>query len=329
MTAAARAAAKRDRPIARHATVDQVRGAAILLMVVYHAAWDVDFIGLLDFDLDAPGWRALRWTTLALFLGLVGVALALAAARGLDRRAVLRRIALVGGAALLVSAASAIAFPDGLITFGVLHCIAVSGLIALPFLRLPLAVVAAAGVAVLALGTIDDPLFDSPWLNWIGFAAHRPPARDYVPLVPWFGIVLLGLALGRVLEPRLGPKALPTSGAGTALAAAGRNSLAIYLLHQPALYGALLLLAAALGHTPLRSADFARAFLESCRQSCLASGVGTELCIARCDCVLSAVRREFDGRDLRTATPTAEQRARLDALVQYCAETHVEGRDRR
>jgi uncharacterized membrane protein len=312
----------------RNAGVDRTRGAAFLLMVAYHAAWDADFLGLLDLDLDAPLWRALRWTTLSLFLGLAGLSLALAAARGLDRRTVLRRLALVGGAALLVSTASAVAFPDGLITFGVLHCIAVAGVLALPFLRLPVALVAAAGIVVLALGTLRDPAFDPPWLNWLGFAAHKPPARDYVPLVPWFAVVLLGLALGRALGPRLGAAATPAGAIGRALAAAGRNSLVLYLAHQPALYGMLLALTAALGHTPAATADFQRAFLDSCRQSCRASGAGTALCVARCDCVLSAVRREFDPRDLGSGTPDARQRARLDALVQSCTESHLEGRDR-
>jgi uncharacterized membrane protein len=313
----------------RNAGLDGTRGGAFLLMVVYHAAWDADYLGLLDLDLDAPWWRVLRWVILALFLGLVGISLDLAAARGLTGRSVLRRLAVVGGAAALVTIASAIAFPQGLITFGVLHCIAVAGLLALPFLRLPTAVVAAAGFVVLALGTLHHPAFDSPWLNWLGFASRQPSARDYVPLVPWFGIVLLGLALGRQLGARLSVSAPPSHGTGRALATTGRNSLVLYLVHQPVIYGSLLALTMALGHSPARTTDFARAFLESCRQSCLAGGVGADACTARCDCVLSAVRRNFDWRDLQSATPTAEQRARLDALAQSCSESHVRERDGR
>ena len=315
--------------IGRHAAIDALRGAAILLMVVYHAAWDANFLGLLVLDLDAPAWRGLRYITLALFLGLVGVSLDLAAARGLTRRAVARRFGLVAGSAVLVSAASVIFFPSAPITFGVLHCIAVASLVALPFLRLPTALVALAGIAVLALGALHDPIFDSPWLSWLGFARHAPAARDYVPLVPWFGVILLGLALGRPLMRRLKPASVPPAGAGRILALAGRNSLALYLVHQPVIYGLLLAFAAALGQSPARTADFARAFTESCRQSCATGGAATAVCAARCECILSAVRRELSWRDLQTAAPSAKVRARLDALAQSCSESHIEGRDHR
>jgi uncharacterized membrane protein len=263
-----------------------------------------------------------------LFLGLVGVSLDLATARGLTRRAVLRRFALIAGAAALVSATSALFFPEGLITFGVLHCIAVASVLALPFLRLPTAAVVAAGAGVLALGALHDPVFDSPWLSWLGFATRPPPARDYVPLVPWFGVVLLGRALGRRIEAHRPTAAPAPGGVGRALGAAGRNSLALYLAHQPAIYGLLLALTAALGHSPAGTADFARTFGQSCRQSCVASGVTAAVCAARCDCVLTAVRRELRWRDLQTAEPTAATRARLDALAQSCTESHVEARDR-
>lgn len=313
----------------RIAAIDQVRGVAILLMVVYHAAWDANFLTVLDLDLDAPLWRGLRYVTLALFLALVGVGLDLAAARGLTRRGIARRFALIGGSALLVSVVSVIFFPSAPITFGVLHCIAVASIVALPFLGLPTALVVVAGAAILALGALHDPAFDTPWLSWLGFASHPPAARDYVPLVPWFGMVLFGLAFGRALAPRLTLASAPPGGAGRALALAGRHSLALYLVHQPVIYGLLLALAAALGQSPVRTADFARAFTGSCRQSCLANGTAPGVCVERCECILSAVQRELSWRDLQRATPSAAVRARLDALVQSCAESHIEGRDSR
>jgi uncharacterized membrane protein len=69
---------------------------------------------------------------------------------------------------------------------------------------------------------------------------------DYRPLFPWFGVVLLGLFAGNVFY---GDGKRPALLAGKAPAAArpllppGRNSLFIYLIHQPI----LILLLAGLG----------------------------------------------------------------------------------
>ena len=43
------------------------------------------------------------------------------------------------------------------------------------------------------------PWLDAPWLNWIGMMTHKPATEDYVPLFPWLGVVLIGVALGHVL----------------------------------------------------------------------------------------------------------------------------------
>jgi uncharacterized membrane protein len=68
---------------------------------------------------------------------------------------------------------------------------------------------------------------------------HKPPTEDHVPLLPWFGVVLVGVALGAALPRarvaldrmgRLSPRWLGWL---------GRHSLLIYLVHQPVLIGAL------------------------------------------------------------------------------------------
>ena len=59
---------------------------------------------------------------------------------------------------------------------------------------------------------------------------------DWYPLVPWLGLMMLGLAAGLALYPagRRGPwtRRLPQPRAARALGAPGRHSLPIYLVHQ-------------------------------------------------------------------------------------------------
>jgi len=75
---------------------------------------------------------------------------------------------------------------------------------------------------------------------------HKPPTEDYVPLLPWFGVVMLGVFAGPPMH-RLASRLQPYCAVPTVkwLALAGRHSLLIYLLHQPLLLGGLTLYARA------------------------------------------------------------------------------------
>ena len=53
------------------------------------------------------------------------------------------------------------------------------------------------GIVVIVVGAaIGVPLFDLRWLNWVGLMTYRPATEDYVPLLPWFGVVLVGISIG-------------------------------------------------------------------------------------------------------------------------------------
>jgi uncharacterized membrane protein len=86
---------------------------------------------------------------------------------------------------------------------------------------------------------------DGPWLNWLGLVTRKPVTEDYVPVLPWLGVMWWGLAAGRwmlrerpkVVSDRPGP-------AVRVLAGLGRWSLTYYMLHQPVMIGALMALAA-------------------------------------------------------------------------------------
>jgi uncharacterized membrane protein len=139
--------------------------------------------------------------------------------------------------AATVSAASYAMFPASGIFFGVLHFIALASLLGLPFARLGVANLAL-GAAWIAAGLLFSHVwFDQPWARWIGFMTHKPVTEDYVPLFPWFGVVLLGLFAGR--NTKTWPRALLPGLSGRILKLAGRHSLAIYMLHQPVLLGLL------------------------------------------------------------------------------------------
>jgi uncharacterized membrane protein len=102
------------------------------------------------------------------------------------------------------------------------------------------------GIALIVLGvTAASALFDRPWLNWIGLMTHKPATEDYVPLLPWFGVLLIGMFAGRYFWRGAARSAVldwqANGTVGRALIWAGRHSLAIYMVHQPLLIGVLYL----------------------------------------------------------------------------------------
>ena len=224
----------------RVASVDALRGLAILAMVAYHFAFDLRFFGLIGADFENDRfWLAARATIVTSFLLLAGVSLALADRAGVAWTRFLRRIALIASCALAASIASYVIYPQTYIYFGILHCIALSLLVARPLASRPAAAVAL-GVLVVAAGLlIAHPAFDHRSTSWIGFTTYKPATQDYVPVFPWLGVVLLGVGLGHAL---LRAQFRPLAALGRAprpLLWMGRHSLAIYMVHQPILMGAL------------------------------------------------------------------------------------------
>lgn len=228
-------------PTLRLDRLDALRGAAIVWMAAYHFGFDLNHFGWIrqDFYRD-PLWTWQRTGIVSLFLFCAGGGQALALRAGQSAKRFWRRWGQVAGCAALVSAGSWWMFPSGWISFGVLHGIAVMLLLLrLGLARLPdTALLALAALAVAAPGFIQHPAFDTRWTNWLGLVTHKPITEDYVPVLPWLGAMLLGFVATR---------ACPALWAGRApqpLALLGRWPLSFYMLHQPVLIGALMLVQA-------------------------------------------------------------------------------------
>ena len=228
---------------ARYDRLDALRGAAMVWMVVFHFSFDLNHLGWLksaqDFYRDGF-WTGQRTVIVSLFLLCAGVGQALAQQAGVGWPRFWRRWAQVAVGAVLVSAGSALMFPASWISFGVLHGMAL--MLVLARLAAPLGAVLwpLGGVALALPQMVQQPFFDHRWSNWVGLVTHKPVTEDFVPLLPWLGVMLWGLAAGQWLlahRPALLAAAVPTALAP--LAMLGRWPLTVYLLHQPLLIGTL------------------------------------------------------------------------------------------
>jgi len=237
----------------RSARLDALRGLAMVWMTGFHLSFDLSHFGWWpqDFYTD-PRWTIKRSCIVGLFLICAGAGQALALHQGQDWHTFTRRWLQIAGCALLVSLGSWWMFPNSFIYFGVLHGMAVMLLILrLSAVRWPGsdALWYLAGALMLALAWAapalvqSDPrlaVFNGRWLNWIGLISHKPITEDYVPLLPWLGLMLWGFAATRwLLRHRPTWLAGPLPPGGRALAALGTWSLSYYMLHQPVMIGLL------------------------------------------------------------------------------------------
>ena len=228
-------------PLTRIRAIDALRGAAICMMIVYHAAFDLNWFHIISADFNHDRfWLSFRDLIVSSFLLLVGVSLVLASRAGISPKRFWNRIALVGACAILVTVGSYVTFPKTFITFGILHCIVVSSILGWPLVRFPRAALMVGVVVIVAGVAIGVPLFDRPWLNWVGLMTHKPATEDYVPLLPWFGVVLVGISIGWwLLERRMHDLRQISRASPKWLTWLGRHSLLVYMIHQPIMMGLL------------------------------------------------------------------------------------------
>lgn len=272
--------------------IDALRGVALFAMVAYHLSWLTNLFGYTEFDLFGNAlWLAARTAILSSFLLISGFLVGLAHDAPHSWPRWFRRVGLLVGAAALVSIGTLYSFPDEYIFFGVLHCLSVSAVLALVFVRLPWWGIAVAAAVTLILTHLPFmPTFDQPWLLWLGLVSRLPVTNDYVPIFPWFGVVLAGMAAGKLAGP---PDRLRRAVAGlpapALLAWPGRHTLVLYLIHPPLFLGILIVLAKIMPAPALE--EDTSAFVDQCMAGCLQLDMSPEQCSTYCGCVLDGLHQ--------------------------------------
>jgi uncharacterized membrane protein len=232
----------------RYWELDALRGVAILLMIGFHLTWDLVALDLVQVNMGRNPWPWFSRVISTMFLSLAGISLVISDNRRGETpawRKYLLRGAKVLGLAMVVTVATYFALPDSFIVFGILHLIGFSIIAALPFLpyrrrwiSLPL------GVVLLVVGSyVNRQVVLHPWFIWLGANQIGRSMADWYPVLPWFGLVLIGLWLGHTLYTGGQRRFALADRSGVPvireLAFLGRHSLLIYMAHQPILLGIL------------------------------------------------------------------------------------------
>ena len=221
--------------------LDALRGVCILCVIVVHFLFDLSFFGGLDLTL--PAWYVfIQEYGGAIFVVLSGVCVTLGSKS-------VRRGLIVFACGMLITAVTygmyrlGMSGADVVVKFGVLHLLGVCMLVYPTFKKLPPATLTVLGLVIAITGyAIRGVVVPQRWLFPLGLTYEGFTSSDYFPLFPQLGYFLIGAAIGKTAY-REKKTLLPGSFQKTPVARffcwCGRQSLFIYLLHQPIVYGLL------------------------------------------------------------------------------------------
>lgn len=223
-------------------------------MIFLHLLWDLDYFGLVTLNQTIYQSNIIVPT---LFFLLVGICLAVNREKNHNlnkkkiRRHLIRRGLWIFCLGMVITLITLLFLSDRPIIFGVLHCIGFSIILSIPFLRLKIYNIILA-VIIIVLGIImGSYAVENPTVFHLAIGFHQAElwkySIDYFPLFPWFGVCLLGIALGSVLykgyERRFKIPNFSKYKPFMMFSRLGRHSLAIYLFHQPIIAGVLYIFA--------------------------------------------------------------------------------------
>ena len=234
----------------RYHILDDIRGAAVISMILYHAVWDVvNILGVyMTWYYSNIGYiwqQSICWT----FILLSGFCTRLGGHR-------LKRGLTVSAAGLAVTAVTAVFMPNNIIIFGILTLIGACMLLMIPLdkafrhvnpiIGLILAASAFFITRNVNYGTLGFEEIIIKWLPhnvlyrntltaFLGFPPYTFRSSDYFSFLPWVFLFIAGYFLYGISEKRDWLKIFARNGIRP-LEFIGRHALIIYLVHQPLLY---------------------------------------------------------------------------------------------
>ncbi|WP_353893943.1 heparan-alpha-glucosaminide N-acetyltransferase [Proteinivorax hydrogeniformans] len=211
--------------------IDFLRAFAVILMIIYHFAYDLYMLGLSDIDFHNGFWywfQKLSWT----FIFVSGIS------SGFSKNPIKRGIKVFGfGVALTIG--SYIFIGNQFILFGVLHLLGFS-LICSSFLRrLNKWLLLLISFFIISLNFYVSGLStDSYWLVPLGIEKTGFRPFDNFPIIPHMGIFTLGLATYKFYYYKR-MSIFGFSFENKFVSLIGRHSLLVYFIHQPIILGAM------------------------------------------------------------------------------------------
>ena len=233
--------------------IDEYRGFWMINMILYHGIWDLVYIFGYDWqwyksDMAFYWQQSICWS----FIFISGFCWQMGKRK-------LKRGLQVFGAGLVITLATLVFMPDSRVIFGVLTLLGSSMLLMIPCDKIfskinPWIGAIACFVIFLFIYPVNDGYFGfgemelmvlprelyCDWFStYLGFPMPGFWSTDYFSVLPWFFLYSVGYFAYRI---EFSGKECLKKSICPPLGWVGRNALIIYMLHQPVVYGVLMIL---------------------------------------------------------------------------------------
>ncbi len=203
------------------------------MMMSYHLAYDLsDYYGW-NINVYSGGWKLLEQSCATLFLLLTGFCFVLSQKRSRSWKKYFRRGLKILAYGFVVSIATYLFDSETYVRFGILHLIGISTML-LPFFAPLKTLNVIIGMLIITCGAfIRSGTSSSELLLPFGLTPLGFMTIDYFPMLPWFGVVLIGVAMGYAFHSKIPLHAEEKSRTQSAIKWISAHSLVIYMVHQP------------------------------------------------------------------------------------------------
>jgi len=228
----------------RYWEIDFLRGIAIVMMIIYHIIFNLNFFNVYNFNLQSLSFKLFLYPIGTTFLLLVGISLTLSynkSKKDLTKNQLIKKFIFRGlkifFLGLIITFVTFFYLGKGFVIFGVLHCIGISIILSILFIRFRFLNLFLGIIFVIFGVILRFMTFDFYYFLWIGFIPRNFYTVDYFPLLPWFGVILFGIGVGNIFYPDYKRIFKIPDFSNYKIVKffdfLGRKSLIIYFLHQP------------------------------------------------------------------------------------------------
>ncbi len=220
--------------------IDALRVVAMLLMIVFHIIYDLNVFGGVDVSYTTGFWMWVGKIAGLLFIFVSGIS------SGLSSKPVQRGVK-VFGIGMIITVVTYFFLGDIYIRFGILHLLG-TGMILSPLVRRlhSAVIVAGAGIIVFISNQISGIIVNTVVLLPLGLKYQGFRSADYYPLIPYLAVFMLGIVAYKLYYYQ-GKSLFRGNRENEFITKVSKSSLVIYLLHQPIIIAAILLVQIALG----------------------------------------------------------------------------------